>query len=306
MPQCPGGASCRGCWACIHQENLVPKNNDAGHTRPFRVPAIAFATMNDGKIFPGQINKWQPKWRQVMFIGAQVEVYSFRFAIILDFICIEGKPLNVHFVLYLDWPVLHGTFGKDVFGRRNVAVAKKPFDGINFFCQLFIHARCQYLFFRHQPIIAPVDVLDLGIDVFFQPDQYRPGFMAIFFLACIHALEIEHLHHGKFREVGHLAILQKCIRKQQGIRPGLQIALPGFYFSDQPSLSQMLYRIGRATATYKKPGLGNADPGDAGRYVFPFDLAHAHQSITQAQINHLLRFVFMAPIGRLVSFPDFL
>ena len=80
----------------------------------------------------------------------------------------------------------------------------------------------QHFFLRDQPVIAAIDIFHLRGDLLLRADQERLLTLIVGMSRNDHALLVKHLQDWEFREFTKLAVLERGVGEQNGVRSGLK------------------------------------------------------------------------------------
>ena len=181
---------------------------------------------------------------------------------------------------------LEGFVGKDtgvyeVVGRLDASEGELQLQAHHLVGLLLVHAGLHDLFTRDQSVVAPVDIAHLGLDLLGGADQHGLAAGIVRMIGNDQPLLVQHLQNREFGEICELSVLQRNVRKQDGVGAGLAGDAFDLLRQDQPALDQMLDRISRASAEHAQIRFRDLDPMDSPRNL---DLRYLHAPILSTTI----------------------
>ena len=232
----------------IDQIDLALKHDDGGHAGPVDVPAVALAAMDHREIFPAQLIETQGIRRFIALERRQVEIDHRGLPLVGELEHVEQHAPDENAVADLHRVDIHRQGVQQLSRVTDLAEREFQLHPHQFVGADGIDPGLDDLLFRHQAVIAAIDVLHLRLNLIGTADQQRldPGIAGM--TGQDHALTVEHLEDGKLGQIGKIAVLDHGVRQQDGVGTGLERNAVAFDRDDQATLHQMLDRIGRTTA----------------------------------------------------------
>ena len=239
--------------------------DDARHARAIDVPAVALARVYDAEIFRIEAVKAQRVGALITFIGLQIDVDADRLTAKTEFKNIRSHTAQADAIGKLYRCVAKISGVEEIVGRAYAAKGEAQFQAHHLIGLFARRARLHHLLFRHQAVVATVDVTHLRIDLLLRAYQYRFASGVVGMLGNDQALLVEHLQDGELGQIGELAVLQRMVRQQDNVGPCLTSDTANLGRHNQPALSQMLDRVCRAATQDAQTGIGDFYPVDTGR-----------------------------------------
>ena len=259
--------------AGIDQVDLPLIGDDARHGRTFGVPAVAFARMNDGKVFRFESAKTEGIGGGVGRAGGKVQVDHHRLAVRGDFENVGAQSAQLHAGGNFHRPVPDDACVEEIGGGTNAAESELQLEAHDLYGLLLGHAGLDDFLKRNQPVVAAIDIVQLRLDLIGRSDQHRFALGVVRMPGDHHPLFVEHVQNRELGKIGEFAVLQGKIRKQDGVRTGFERGTLHFLWQDQSALGQVLDRIGGGAAENPQVRLGHLHPMDSGRNV---NLVNSH------------------------------
>ena len=192
-PDAQGHQAVEDVGTGVDEVDLALEHEDARHAGPVGIPSVALPGVDHGEIFPADEVESEGIRRAVAFVGGEVEVDGDGLPFVFEPKDVEALPMNDDPVSDLDRFGVQEAGIQQFFGRTDAAEGEFQLQAHHLMGGFGIDARFHDLFFGDQPVIAPVDVLDLGVHLVRKPDEhgFDPGVVGV--LGDDHPLTVEHL-----------------------------------------------------------------------------------------------------------------
>ena len=250
--------------AGIDQVHASLEEHDAAHRRAVHVPAVAVAGVRHGEVVGLEQIVAQGVGRGVVLAGREVEVHLDRLVAVGDFEHVGAQAPQLHAVLDLDRRLLERHRLDQLLGRPDAAEGEGELHAHDRLGLLRRHAGLDQFVLRSESVVAAEQVRHLRVELVARADDARPLAGVVRVLGHQHALQVEHLQHRELGAVAGLAVLDREVGEQDGVRPALAGHALDLDWQDEAAPREVLDDVRRAAAEQAQAGVRHLDPVDAG------------------------------------------